>query len=202
MGAGKTTVGKLLARRLGWKFVDLDDVIVAREGRSIADLFRDSGESYFRRVETECLRTTLESQVSGVSAKASGAVPVPPTPDTLTPDTSTRDTSTPDTLPSDTRSFVLALGGGAIVQAVNAEIVAQSRIPVFFLDASPDELRRRCSPQVGVRPLFTDENQFRQLYESRQGSYMSAGVRIDTASLSPEQVADEIVRRLDPRIQE
>ena len=65
MGAGKTTVGQLLARRLDWEFVDLDDRIRDREGRSIADIFRDSGEGHFRRVESECLRDVLENIPAG-----------------------------------------------------------------------------------------------------------------------------------------
>ena len=56
MGAGKSTVGRLLAERLDWSFIDLDDAIERVEGRSIADIFEDSGEPHFRRVESEQLR--------------------------------------------------------------------------------------------------------------------------------------------------
>ncbi len=55
MGAGKTTVGRHLARLLGWDFLDLDEEIVAREGRSIPQIFAGEGEAYFRRRETEVL---------------------------------------------------------------------------------------------------------------------------------------------------
>jgi shikimate kinase len=48
MGSGKTTVGPLLARRLGWSFVDIDDVIEAEAGAPIAELFARHGEASFR----------------------------------------------------------------------------------------------------------------------------------------------------------
>jgi shikimate kinase len=62
MGAGKTSVGRELARRLRWRFVDLDDVIVAAERRSIAEIFRDAGEPAFRRAETAALRAVLRER--------------------------------------------------------------------------------------------------------------------------------------------
>lgn len=56
MGAGKSEVGRALARRLGWPFVDTDAEIETREQRSIATIFRESGEPYFREVERAVLR--------------------------------------------------------------------------------------------------------------------------------------------------
>jgi shikimate kinase len=55
MGAGKTTVGKALAERLGYEFVDLDDVIEARAGMSVREIFAEHGEGEFRRRETEAI---------------------------------------------------------------------------------------------------------------------------------------------------
>ncbi len=60
MGAGKTSVGRELAARLGWRFVDLDDRVEAREKKSVAEIFRDSGEAAFRKAETLALRELLE----------------------------------------------------------------------------------------------------------------------------------------------
>ncbi len=59
MGAGKTSVGQALARQLGWRFVDLDQRIEMREGRSIAEIFAGSGEAAFRQIETAALRELL-----------------------------------------------------------------------------------------------------------------------------------------------
>ena len=55
MGAGKSVCGRVLARRLGRCFVETDDVIVAGEGRSIPEIFRDAGEPRFRQLEADTL---------------------------------------------------------------------------------------------------------------------------------------------------
>jgi len=55
MGAGKSSVGRLLARRLGRCFVETDDMITAKEGRSIPEIFADQGEAHFRALEDEAL---------------------------------------------------------------------------------------------------------------------------------------------------
>jgi shikimate kinase len=59
MGAGKSSVGRALSLRLGWGFEDLDDRIQAREGRSVGQIFRESGESGFRRVEADAVRELI-----------------------------------------------------------------------------------------------------------------------------------------------
>jgi shikimate kinase len=56
MGSGKTSVGKLLAKKLDYKFVDLDKLIVERVGKSINDIFAEKGEKYFRDIETKIVK--------------------------------------------------------------------------------------------------------------------------------------------------
>jgi shikimate kinase len=65
MGAGKTSVGRALAKHLNWPFQDLDDRIVGRDGRTVAEIFRDSGERAFRNAEHEALRLVLEESQTG-----------------------------------------------------------------------------------------------------------------------------------------
>ena len=65
MGAGKTSVGRALSRRLGWRFEDLDDRIQAREGRSVSEIFQQSGEAGFRQAERAALAELLELQQNG-----------------------------------------------------------------------------------------------------------------------------------------
>ena len=59
MAAGKTTVARALAERLGWRAEDIDELIEARERRTVADIFARSGEPYFRTLERDILRLLL-----------------------------------------------------------------------------------------------------------------------------------------------
>jgi shikimate kinase len=65
MGAGKSSAGQALARLVGWSFEDLDDRIQRRERRTVADIFRTSGEPGFRRAEQAALAEVLEELESG-----------------------------------------------------------------------------------------------------------------------------------------
>ncbi len=67
MGAGKSSVGLALGRRLNWIFEDLDDRIERAEGRSVAEIFREAGERGFRRAEHAALRQALKELQRGQS---------------------------------------------------------------------------------------------------------------------------------------
>lgn len=154
MGAGKSTVGRLLSERLGWRFVDLDRQVEARANKTVAEIFRTLGEPAFREMETEALRRLLQAM-------------------------------------SDGDPTVIALGGGAFAQSANAEMLERIAAHVVFLDAPPDELRRRIG-EDGRRPLLTDAERFRQLYEERRLHYRRAKHRVQTEGKTISEVAREI----------
>ncbi len=158
MGAGKTSVGRVLSEQLGWLFVDLDERIEARERQTVEQIFRQSGEAEFRRAEHAALRTLLSEGSS---------------------------------LP-----MVIAVGGGAFVQAENSALLENAGIPSVFLDAPVDELFRRCQEQSHHRPLRRDREQFRQLHEARRPGYMAAALRIETGGKDVGTVAAEVASGL------
>ena len=79
MGSGKTTVGKVLADFLGCPFMDLDDLIVKKAGKSIPEIFAQDGEPAFRQLEAQLLRQTVEKYTENtvVLALGGGAVTTP-----------------------------------------------------------------------------------------------------------------------------
>lgn len=73
MGSGKSTVGPLVAERLGWRFIDVDDVIEAESGTTIAQIFREQCETVFRDVEHAIIaRLSVEENL--VLALGGGAI--------------------------------------------------------------------------------------------------------------------------------
>ncbi|HET7399504.1 MAG TPA: shikimate kinase [Intrasporangium sp.] len=152
-GAGKTTVGAVLAELLGVGLHDTDRAIEQATGRSVSDIFLDDGEALFRKLEREEV------------ARALGA-----------------------------HDGVLALGGGAVLDAETAAALAGH--VVVFLDVSiADAAKRigfdRSRPLLAVNPRaswVTMMNARRPVYE-RLASH-----RVDTAGRSPEDVAAEVLR--------
>ncbi|HLH08767.1 MAG TPA: shikimate kinase [Terriglobales bacterium] len=158
MGAGKTSVGQKLAHDLQWRFIDLDDRVVAADGRNVPEIFRSDGEAAFRAKETAALRQLIPELAS--------------------------------------RPSIVALGGGAFTQPENVALIRATSYPVIFLDATIEELMNRCRPQSGQRPLFQNENQFRQLYERRRSAYMEADIRVDTGECDVSEVARKVASLL------
>ena len=74
MGSGKSTVGHLVAESLRWRFVDLDEVVAERAGRSIPEIFESSGEPHFRNLERRELMHALDGPRESVVACGGGVV--------------------------------------------------------------------------------------------------------------------------------
>ncbi len=161
MGAGKSSVGAALSRKLGWPFEDLDQRIELQERRSVEQIFEQFGEAAFRQVEHAALRSLL--QELGSSPK------------------------------------IVALGGGAFVQANNAALLEDAGLSAVFLDAPVEELFRRCQEQKVNRPLRRDLEEFRRLHEARRPCYLRAALRIETGGKDIERVAEEAIATLGLR---
>ena len=67
MGVGKTTIGKNLAKKLNYNFIDVDKIIEAKEGLSINLIFKNKSEGYFRKIESEITLSELKNEKSVIS---------------------------------------------------------------------------------------------------------------------------------------
>ncbi|MBZ5728170.1 MAG: shikimate kinase [Acidobacteriia bacterium] len=154
MASGKSTIGRLLAHRLGWSFFDLDAEIEAAEKMTIAEIFAARGEPEFRRIESAMLEQHVRWIAHG-------------------------------------RPAVLALGGGAFVDAANRELVLSHGISVW-LDCRFEVVERRVA-QGSHRPLARDPRQLAALYDSRREVYGLADMCIAIESDDPAAAVDAIL---------
>ena len=72
MASGKSSIGKLLSKKLSMKFLDLDDYIINKEGMSIAEIFEKKGEVYFRVIENKYLKEVLNTKDQFILALGGG----------------------------------------------------------------------------------------------------------------------------------
>ena len=151
-GAGKTTVATAVAQRLGVPMRDTDDDIVAAEGMTVAELFIDKGEGYFRECESAAVRMAVADHEG-----------------------------------------VLALGGGAVINTHNREILKPEC--VVFLDVGLPAAVKRVGMNAN-RPLLLGNvrSQLKMLMDQRRPLYSEvATLTIDTDELDADQVAERVI---------
>jgi len=157
MGCGKSTIGRRVAQRLGCDFLDSDELVVAKAGKSISGIFADEGENRFREMETAELAAL-----------------------------------------DDSRHFVLATGGGAILSEKNREILRKLGC-VVWLHADLETLFERAS-RTKRRPLLEVENPrstFASLLESRIPLYKEiSDISLDATGLSHDQTVENLISQV------
>ena len=156
MGVGKSTVGRLLAERLGLGYRDTDADIVAEQGRAIAEIFVDEGEAVFRAIEKRAVAAAL--------AEHEG---------------------------------VLALGGGAVLDADTRALLAGLR--VVYLSMDVEEAVRRTGLNA-ARPLLAvnPRRQWRELMEARRHLYEEVATAVvATDGRTPEEVTQAALDALE-----
>jgi len=107
-----------------------------------------------------------------------------------------------DCLASCDRPTVIALGGGAIVQANNASLLRESHAITVFLETPIEEMLQRCGVEdeggaENPRPLAADVGSFRALYQERLPHYRAAHITINTAGKTVTEVARAVADGLD-----
>lgn len=161
-GAGKSTVARELASRLAFDWVDADDEIERRAGKSIAAIFADDGESAFRDLESEVVADLCKL-----------------------------------------KRHVIALGGGAVMSEVNRTVIRLAGL-VVWLKASVETLAGRLASDEKTqarRPNLTAAgglSEIETVLTTREPIYRScATFEIDTQGMTPADIAEEILKRLE-----
>jgi shikimate kinase len=166
MGAGKSGVGKALAQRLGWRFIDLDDLVESREARSIADIFALSGEPGFRYAEAQALKELVTAksltESSIVLSLGGGAFCSP-----------------------ENQAVLDRADSVTVFLSASAQELWQRCVT-----------KQTLGTETRVRPLLKDEDSFKQLFAERLPDYERAQLKVSTSGKSVEQTAEEIHQAL------
>lgn len=171
-GAGKSTVGPLVAERLGWAFVDLDAEIERAAGRSIAAIFATGGEASFRQLEREATSRAAR-RLPGFQAGDEQSWP----------------------------GLVLAPGGGWMLDPANTAALGSGVVTVY-LRISPETALGRMAASAASRPLLATSDPLtalRALLAAREAVYLQANHTVAAELMPPVALADYIVALVSRR---
>ena len=166
MATGKSSVGPLVARRLGWEFVDVDSVIVAQAGKPIAQIFADHGEAHFRRLEREVV-----AHLTGDRRRCPQCHG--PHPEVIS--------TGGGVLLDESNCAALKRAGVIVCLTARPEVVA-ARV-------ERSKTRRPKLTEGGKSTLA----RIKELMDERVDAYARADVQIDTSDLTVDQLADHVI---------
>ena len=208
MGCGKSSVGRELSRLLCCSFMDLDDVIVETEGRSIPEIFATDGEAVFRRMELKALQTLLCSGWPKTkSLPRLGRGPLP-----FTRPRAATVFDSPCAEQHDNIVMILALGGGTVMTPECANLVKEHTICIY-LRASVDTLLEHLSDEADGRPMLNSSaesadkqsalrHRITELMSLRSDIYeKTAHIIIDTDGKSIVSISQEVISTIVARRQ-
>jgi shikimate kinase len=180
MGAGKSTVGRMLAARLHWPFVDVDSLITAEHGLTVAQIFAQDGEEHFRRLEAEATARVLDplsedpdhQYEHAVVALGGGAVET----------TAVRQLLFDDALsvPATVTIFL---------SAPISELLARCHVSAV----TNQDTRAEKTEGLPVRPLLTAPEPPEARLARRLPHYSRAHLTLDTAAIPPAEVVERIL---------
>ncbi|MHB1662188.1 MAG: shikimate kinase [bacterium] len=180
MGAGKTEVGRILAKDAGLNFIDLDFLIETHEGMTISEIFKQKGEDYFRNIETEILRE-IKKNKGDILKAAVKYIDVTLNSENLL-------------INEQSRPWVISTGGGMPIFNDNM-IILKNIGRVIYLKADVKTIYGRIKTE-SHRPVlgksgFSEKSVSDKLNE-REKFYGKADIIIYTEGLTMHGIADEI----------
>ena len=165
MGCGKSSVGRRLSELLCCSFMDLDDVIVERAGRSLPEIFATDGEAVFRQMEHDALQDIIASAGRHSIPEAPSHLSMGPSPYAVNTPKIDRFPGTPGvrkclfhtnaSQPIENTTIVLARGGGAVMQEECERMVHEGTVCIY-LKASVETLLRHLEGEAAGRPLLNN----------------------------------------------
>ena len=165
MGCGKSSVGRRLSELLCCSFMDLDDVIVEKAGRSIPEIFATDGEAVFRQMEHDALQDIIASAERHSIPEAPSPLSMGPSPYAVNTPKIDRFPGTPGvrkclfhtyaSQPIENTTIVLALGGGAVMQEECERMVHEGTVCIY-LKASVETLLSHLEGEAAGRPLLNN----------------------------------------------